>query len=365
MSIPWDGPAATGIGSLPGTSSREASRIIRGELPDFLHVPELPARGPGADMIGRAGAFLAEVSEDFALETTPDGWRLSRGRNRAMRRARSWLDEDLDALEEFAGGYAGPVKAQVAGPWTLAASIELASGERMLKDASACRDLAHALAEAITLHLADLHRRFPASALVMQVDEPGLPAVLAGTIGTASGLSRYRAVEEPVASASLRAVLAAAPAAHAVAGVHCCAARAPIGLIRACGADFISIDLRSDDVDEQALGLAWESGVGLLLGAVPTGRAVTDTEASRPVREVASRLGLADPRHLAHVAVTPTCGLASASPAAAIAAYASCRAASRILRDDQDARDNQERSAHGDRPRGRRASRGRAGEDGG
>jgi len=334
VSIPWHGPAATGIGSLPGTSSREASRIIRGELSDFLHVPELPARGPGADLVGRAGALLVEVSEDFALETTPGGWRLARGRNRQMRRARSWIDEDLDALEEFASGYAGPVKAQVAGPWTLAASVELASGERMLRDPSACRDLAHALAEAIAVHLADLRRRFPASALVIQVDEPGLPAVLAGTIGTASGLSRYRAVAEPAAAESLRPVLGAAAESGAVAGVHCCAAGAPIGLIRSCGADFISIDLRSGGVDEQALGLAWESGAGLLLGAVPTQRTVTDTEASRPIREVAGRLGLSDPRHLASVAVTPTCGLALAVPAVAIAAYASCRAASRILRDD-------------------------------
>lgn len=326
---------ATGVGSLPGESSREAARIIRGELPEFLHVPELPARGPGADMVGRSGALLVEVSEEFGLETTPDGWRLGRGRGRVMRRARSWLDEDLDALEEFAQGYAGPLKAQVAGPWTLAACIELTSGERMLRDPAACRDLAFALAEAIAGHLVDLRRRFPASSLAIQVDEPALPAVLAGTIGTASGLSRYRAVEPRVAREALEPVLAAIAGAGGLAGLHCCGRRPPIALMRDSGAGFISLDLRTGDVDEQDLGAAWESGLGLLLGAVPTDRGVSDAEASRPVREAASRLGLADPRYLGQVAVTPTCGLAGASPQGAVRAYAACQAARRILSDDR------------------------------
>ena len=46
------------------------------------------------------------------------------GIGREMRRAVSFLGEDLDALEESSAGYAGPVKCQVAGPWTLAAAIE-------------------------------------------------------------------------------------------------------------------------------------------------------------------------------------------------------------------------------------------------
>ena len=36
------------------------------------------------------------------------------------------LAHDLDALEEAADGYRGPLKIQVCGPWTLAATIELA-----------------------------------------------------------------------------------------------------------------------------------------------------------------------------------------------------------------------------------------------
>jgi len=183
-------------------------------------------------MVGRTGALLVEVSEEFGLETTPLGWRLGRGRGRVVRRARSWLEEDLDALEEFAQGYAGPLKAQVAGPWTMAATVELPSGERMLRDPAACRDLALALAEAIAGHLVDLRRRFPASALVIQVDEPALPAVLAGTIGTASGLSRYRAIEPRAAREAIEPVLAAIAGAGALAGAHCCARRPPIALLQ-------------------------------------------------------------------------------------------------------------------------------------
>ena len=41
---------ATGIGSMPGTDPMEAARIVVGELPDFPHLAELPARGPGADI---------------------------------------------------------------------------------------------------------------------------------------------------------------------------------------------------------------------------------------------------------------------------------------------------------------------------
>ena len=62
--------AATGIGSLPGTDSQEWSRTIAGELPDFPHIPELPARGPGADLIGRTMALLADVAPDLAVELT-------------------------------------------------------------------------------------------------------------------------------------------------------------------------------------------------------------------------------------------------------------------------------------------------------
>ena len=334
--LPWSPAAATGVGSLPGTDAREAANIVTGELADFVHLPELPARGPGADLIGRTAGLLNLVDEGFGFETTPGGWRLAHGTGRTMRRAQSWLGEDLDALEEFTQGFAGPLKVQLAGPWTMAASVELASGERMLRDPGACRDLAEGLGAAALLHLADLRRRFPRASLIVQWDEPGLTAVLAGSIGTASGLSRYRAVEPAAAERGLGAVLGPVVADGAVAGVHCCAANPPIALMRSSGAQFLSIDLRIA-VDDEQLGAAWEGGVGILAGTIPStgsGR-IGDAEASRPLRDAAERLGLADPVHLRTVAVTPSCGLAAATPSWVRTAYAACHAVGRVLRQDE------------------------------
>jgi hypothetical protein len=85
------------------------------------------------------------------------------------------------------------------------------------------------------------------------------------------------------------------------------------------------------------MGRAWEAGVGILAGSVPsTGvGGLGDTEASAPLRELMHRLGLDDDRWLAQVAVTPTCGLAAASPAWTRTALAACRAVGRVLRHDE------------------------------
>ena len=53
---------ATGIGSWPGTSAREAAKVVVGELHQLTHLVELPARGVGADLIGRAGALLVDIA---------------------------------------------------------------------------------------------------------------------------------------------------------------------------------------------------------------------------------------------------------------------------------------------------------------
>lgn len=333
-SWPWSPAAATGVGSLPGTSAREAAALVTGELADFVHLAELPARGPGSDMVGRTGALLAAIGA-FGMETTPDGWRVTDGVGRAMRLADSWLREDLDAFEERTQGYRGPLKVQLVGPWTFAACVELASGERMLRDDGACRDLAQALAEAGRQHVHDVHRRVPGASLLLQWDEPALPSVLAGTIGTASGLSRYRAVESSTAAERLGMVMGALDDDEAISGVHCCAADPPLDLLRGSGARFVSLDLLGA-VDDEQLGRAWEGGVGILAGSVPavgSGR-ISDAQASRAVRASAERLGLTDERHLANVVVTPSCGLAGASPDWVRTALAACTAAGRVLRNE-------------------------------
>lgn len=325
--LPWTIGSATGVGSHPGDDPAEALRIVLGELPDLPYLPELPGRGPGADMIGRTAGLLVEL----AVALQPSGWRFADRPGRDTARAQSMLARDLDTLEEQAGEYEGPFKIQVAGPWTLAASIELKHGDRALRDPGAVRDLIASLAEGVAAYVADVRRRLPRASILLQFDEPGLPGVLAGTVPTASGFSRLPAVEGPVAEDGLRRMIEATDAFPIV---HCCAPRAPYGLLRAAGAKAISVDaalLRG--ADEEAIGEAVEAGTGFLLGVVPG----TDTRLRAPkesltrVQELWRRLGFS-PRVLAEgVVVTPACGLAGASPGYVRDALKHCRQAAQVL----------------------------------
>ncbi|MEV4917662.1 methionine synthase [Streptomyces tirandamycinicus] len=323
------GPA-TGVGSLPGGDAREAAKTVTGSFEDFPHLPELPARGPGADMIGRTAGLLVELY----ARVEPSGWRIGDRPGRDTRRARSWLGEDLDALEEFAQGYQGPLKVQAVGPWTLAAALELRNGEAALADPGACRDLADSLAEGLRGHLAEVRRRVPGARPVLQLDEPSLTAVLAGRVKTASGYRTHRAVDRQLAESALREVVAAAGVPVAV---HSCAPDVPFALLRRAGAAGISFDFALlTERDDDAIGEAAEGGTKLLAGVVPS----TDGPLSDPassvmgVRTLWRRLGL-NPGTLAEsVVITPSCGLAGASPGYARAALAHCVRAARSLADN-------------------------------
>jgi Cobalamin-independent synthase, Catalytic domain len=326
---PWPAGSATGIGSLPGTDIDEALRVVFGELPDLLHLPELPARGAGADMIGRGATFLAELP----VEIQPSGWRLTSRPGHDLRRARDFLERDLDALEAAAEGYAGTLKVQVVGPWTLAASLELHSGHHVVSDHGATRELAQSLAEGLRGHLADVARRVPAATIVTQLDEPAIPAVLGGRVPTPSGYGTVRAVEASVVEQTLRDVLAVVPARWRV--VHCCAADAPITLLRGAGADAISLD-KSQPLSSDALGEAVEAGTSLWLGVVPgTDAQISLNTAREPVHKLWRELGFADEQLATSVVPTPACGLAGASPGYVRRALSVVRDVGRSFRDLQ------------------------------
>jgi methionine synthase II (cobalamin-independent) len=330
---PWDAGAATGVGSLPGTDPAEAVKVVLGELPDLPHLPELPARGLGADMVGRGAALLV----DLPVDVQPSGWRLVDRPGRDLRRATDLLARDLDALEDAAQEYSGPLKLQVTGPWTLAATLELHYGDKAVSDPGAVRDLIQSLAEGVRRHVADVARRVPGARLVLQVDEPSVPVVLSGRVPTASGFGSLAAVEEPVVRAGLAEVLAAAVDAGAAAtAVHCCAARPPLGLFRAAGARALSVDAaRLDGLDEE-LGTAVEAGVALWLGVVPGVDAELGDlgDTVRAVRRLWSRLGFPPADLPASVVPTPACGLAGATPAYARAALRRVRDTARALAED-------------------------------
>ncbi|MFN2559862.1 MAG: methionine synthase [Jatrophihabitans sp.] len=310
MSRPWPTGAVTGIGSLPGTDPADAAALVFGELPDLPHLPELPERGAGGDMIGRTAALLV----DLPVELVPSGWQIAAHPGRDLRRASDLLARDLDALQNAAGGYSGALKLQAAGPLTLAAAVELRTGHKVVSDAGALRDLTESLAEGLAGHLADAAARLPGAPLVLQLDEPSLPAVLAGEIRTPSGYGTVRALDRQVVEQSVRTVLGVAPPGGRV--VHSCAAGTPIGLLTAAGADAVGVDASLLGVpDYDALGEAVEAGVALWLGVVPaTDSDVTLDRARGPIRRMWSELGF-DPELLATTVVaTPTCGFAGASP---------------------------------------------------
>ncbi|MFL6119285.1 methionine synthase [Actinophytocola sp.] len=309
--------AATAIGSMPGTDPVEAAAVVVGELPDLPHLPELPGRGLGADLVGRTTALLV----DLAMEVVPSAYRVTARPGADHRTAVDHLRRDLDAFEEAVEqARPGLVKVQLAGPWTLTSEVELPRGHRVLTDQGALRDFTESLAEGLTRHVAEIRRRTGAE-VVVQLDEPSLPAVLAGALPTPSGLSTVPAVADPDARDLLATVVDAARAAtNQPVIVHCCAPRPPVALFRGAGADAVSLDATllegTPSVFADQLGEAWDDGCVFLLGLVPSTdpkRPLSLHDAARPALELVDRLGF--PRTiLADRAVpTPTCGLAGAT----------------------------------------------------
>ncbi len=222
---------ATGVGSMPGDDQRdfdEAVRLVLGELPDLPYLPEVPGpRGdrehdrPGPGRGGRASAPTcsrpAGGSPTRPASTTagraacsPRTWTRSRSRPRAT-----------------------PAPSRCRSPgrgrWPPPSSSRAAT--RCSADHGARRELAQALAEGLRDHVRDVRRRVPGvERLVVQVDEPALPAVLGGAVPTASGFGRHRTVHPPEASEALGWVLAAVDRGRgAEPWVHSCAAGTPLG----------------------------------------------------------------------------------------------------------------------------------------
>jgi methionine synthase II (cobalamin-independent) len=309
---------ASGVGSMPGDDQHaydEALRVVLGELPDLPHLPEVPGRGPGAAMTGRA---LAVVT-DLGVDLQPAGWRLTDASGVDHRRARSLLAQDLDTLEEQGQDAEGTFKVQLAGPWTLAATVERPRGDKVLADHGARRELAQALAEGVREHVRDVRRRLPrVERLVVQVDEPALASVLAGAVPTASGFSRHRSVHPPEASDALGWVLSAVAEAGAEPWVHSCAPDTPLDLLRTAGARGLSVDLAmlsARDLDHAADAL--EAGESVALGVVPSldpDPAPTASEVTESVLRWLDMLGLDPPAVGDRLVLTPACGLAGASP---------------------------------------------------
>lgn len=346
-----DAAAVTGLGAMPGTDALEAARVVAGELGDFPHLPQLPARGPAGSAVGRSAALLVDLHVDLQ----PSGWRVTDTGGMDEARARSALGEDLDAAEEVWDGFTGPFKVQADGPFTLAVALDRNRGDAVIADSGARRDVAASLTEGLRVHVADLVRRVPGASVVVQVDEPMLATVLAGGVPTASGFGRLRAVTDAEVRATLRRLAdALAPVPLVVCVGSRLSAPSPselpdrllwdaldgsgiAGLGLAPGAlDDTALDrlavlveagvtpwlaaLRAPEVLRAAaedVSAARRGAVDADLSAPPTGAAGGVRDVARTVVDLWRRLGFSPGSAAAGVVVTPERGLARLSPAEA------------------------------------------------
>ncbi|ORA77429.1 methionine synthase [Mycolicibacter kumamotonensis] len=329
----------TGLGSWPGTSARAAAEVVVGELGGSLaHLVELPGRGVGADLIGRAGALLVEI----AIDTAPRGYRLAARPGAVSRRAVSLLAEDTDALEEaweIAGlrGGGRPVKVQAPGPLTLAAELELANGHRAITDPGAVRDLAASLAEGLKTQRADLSRRLD-TPVIVQLDEPSLAAAVAGRLAGVTALSPVPAVDEAVATALLDGC------AETIGGevlVHSCASELPWNVLQRSTITALALDctaLGPGDYDQ--IGAFVDSGRTVVMGLVPAlapARTPAVEELAKAVAAITDRIGFARSVLAERVGISPVCGMAGASAAWARTAAGLVRKAGEVLATDPEA----------------------------
>ncbi|WP_344782325.1 vitamin-B12 independent methionine synthase [Gordonia caeni] len=306
---------ATGVGSMPGTDPREAAAVVVGEL-GLPHLPELPARGVGADLIGRTAGLLVDLPVDYVHRT----YRLAAAPTAETRRARDWLRWDLDALEEVweTGGLRGQipaVKVQACGPFTFAAHTELRGGHKLVRDAGALREVTGSLAAGLREQTAELERRLGVR-VVVQLDEPSVGAVIDGTVTPLTRLDPIAPI--PVADVA-HALTELAEQLHRPVLVHDCSPPRwdLLGRLDSCA---VSIDLtllRERDLDR--LGELLDAGRVLAAGVVPP--ADPGIEPGRLVDDLVVRLGtLVDRIGLSRdvlreqVLITPTCGLAGATP---------------------------------------------------
>ena len=312
--------------------------MVIGELHTLTHLVELPARGVGADMIGRAGALLV----DIGIDTVPRGYRIAAGRSAVTRRAASLLEEDIDALEEAwetAGlrGGTRTVKVQAPGPITLAAQLELPGGHRAITDPGALRDLAGSLAEGVAAHRAEVARRLNTT-VVVQFDEPSLPAALEGRLTGVTSLTPVNPVDESVAIGLLDDCVAAVGAEVVL---HSCAAGLPWKMLQRSAIHAISIDVSTlSAADLDGVGEFVEAGRTVMLGAVPSTTPATRPSAEEVAKSAVSitdRLGFPRSALRERIGITPACGLAGATPEWARAAIELAQKATDAFADHPDA----------------------------
>ena len=279
------------------------------ELWDLPYLPEIPARGPGAEMVGRALGLL-----EIGMERGTSRWRVSASSGQEQRRAKAMLRDDLDVLAEVLDGYEGPLKVSLTGPYTLLALVDLPRGEPMVIDPGARRDLVQAHLAAVRELVARVRALVPGARPVLQLDEPALGGVAEGAIRSSSGLRQCPPVEPEEFGRAYGALASLDPGLV----VHSCAP-APWRPLMDAGVHTFAVDAElPGEVDLLAEHV--DAGGDLWLGIVPTSSGATVPTADQVVARTLDwlrPLELGD-RLSGHLALTPACGLASFTPDAAV-----------------------------------------------
>ncbi|MHA7175504.1 uroporphyrinogen decarboxylase/cobalamine-independent methonine synthase family protein [Arthrobacter sp. Sr24] len=345
--------SATALGSWPGTDPVEAAKVSVGIFPgpNLPFLPQLPARGVGSDHIGRTAALLTELPVDVQ----PYGWRFVDRPGLDFRRAESALSTDINVLADVVGaGELSPAafKVQVTGPFSMAASIHLHYGERAVRDYGARRDIAQSLAAGLHIHALKIQSALPGAALTLQIDEPHIAAVLAGSIPTASGYRTLRAIprselrqtwSDLVAAARLagfsQVAINVAPAQQALTETAAAAKlagtpaqsttsdgtptaeatawRQALEIALECGVDAVAVPLNLLDGGHwEMLAGALESGVGVWAGTVPASAGQVPPSYAALVERIMRpwrKLGLAE-SGLNQLRITEESSLAALTP---------------------------------------------------
>lgn len=199
---------ASGRGDFPGDDMAEAMSRVEGELgaPHLPFLPHLPALGWRSTPLARTLA----VCEGLAFDGASFGWRMVHSGGRGAREsalAQDRLLSDINLLADRVGAQkkrfgsgqdTAPVyKIQLVGPLTLAASIYLPGGERVISDAGASRDLLESFLEGLERWVESLCEALqaPRALIAVQLDESEFQRLLEGSIPTVSGFRSLSALQ--------------------------------------------------------------------------------------------------------------------------------------------------------------------------
>ena len=197
---------ASGRGDFPGDNLAEAMSRVEGELgaPHLPFLPHLPALGWRSTPLARTLA----VCEGLAFDGASFGWRMVHSGGRGAREsalAQDRLLSDINLLADrvgaqkkrFGSGQVPVYKIQLVGPLTLAASIYLPGGERVISDVGASRDLLESFLEGLERWVESLREALqaPQVLIAVQLDESEFQRLMEGSIPTVSGFRSLSALQ--------------------------------------------------------------------------------------------------------------------------------------------------------------------------